>query len=394
MNKVIEQTTGDFITFQGWSAFNQRVKNLESNDFISEETLCSALGLDYTEYLSIVKKSIDYWRSSPSSSLFHTIGKNGLTLPEEGNTVFESHLMQTRFFMILSKLHLVSHRLLGKIKDENGEFVRIRGEFALTYPTKDSFKHEFVVRKSNEVMQMVYTYFLYCYLIGKKGLKVPSKIYRGIRYRDIWNNPVINQRIPKMDESLTYVEKRKIIIDTIQKYLLEEGLSGLCENNLVSFSASKSIAQYFSNKEGLIVEILTKDAEIMTSEVHDVRWDDSDYVTNKKEREYIVRVTGEKIQVNNVYISDLDYFVATNNPLAVNLFNHDDKQASYELNGVKIIAKYVWSSNTKGSVQYKNMNEDGWQYGSREFLKKFGISPVISNKNLKDIKNFRIDKIR
>lgn len=393
MNKVMEHTTGDFITFQGWSEFNKKVRNLDAKDFISEETLCLSLGLDFIQYTSIVEKSIRYWKDSPSSSLLHTLGMNGLDLPEDGDVIFDTHLMQTRFLVTLDKFRLVSERFLGKIKDEQG-FLTIRGKHALTYPAKDSVKYEFVVRKSNEVIQMIYTYFLYCRSREEKGITMPSKIYRGIRYRDIWRMPVIQQRVPKIEDSLTHLERRKVIIDTIQAYLLEEGLNGLCETNLVSFSSNKSVAKYFTDNEGIIVEILSKDVEIMTSEIHDERWNQPDFVSNKKEREYIIRVADTKVQVNRVYINDLDYLVAINNPLAVNLFSHDNLEATYELKGVNIKAKYVWSSNTTGSVRYRNMNADGWSKGSREFAREYGFSPIISNQNVEDIKNFRIDSIR
>lgn len=127
-----------------------------------------------------------------------------------------------------------------------------------------------------------------------------------------------------------------------------------------------------------------------TSEKTDPLFDQPDYVSNKKEREYIVKIpAGYKFKKEDIIIEDLDYLVAEQNPLSVQFFDHDDKYATYTLNNHEIKAKFIWnSSGTNGSVQFMIGNEF---YESRGYCKKtYGFDPLPTEENLSKLTNFEI----
>lgn len=378
----------DLIEFGNWQDFNEKLEAVQKVE--TEEKLCEQVGMDFEFYQRIIQLSINFWRESPTQSLFNGMALKGLQLPKEGELVFNNHLSQTRFLTMLCKAGITHQLNLSRVKNDDGKAVVINGTYALTFKGG----HESALgKKINDVLQAIYLYFFFCR--KKEGIKLPKKIYRGIRLSDIRNHPMFKEAkasikdINKSDRR----QQEKQIIDVIVEIIINEGLNNLYDTNLLSFTSSKTVAKYFANNEGIIVEVNTKDVEIITSELHDERFAVKDYYSNKFEREYIVRLSEEKLNVSNITISYVDYLIATNNPLAVNMFDHDDKTALYQLNGVNIKAYFVWTSNTTSAIRYCNMDEDTWGYSSKEFKDRYGFSPVISSKNLKDIKNFVI-KIR
>lgn len=379
------------ITFGDWSPFAEKLHQLHDEDFISEESLCQAMEVDYEEYSKVVRSAFYCWKDSPSKSLFHGLGVNGLKIPKIGDPIFIDYLSQTRFLLMLCNSQLgVARHCFGNIRDEHVEKVKVRGEAVLTYSKNPTFRQR-TEDNVNKVLQMLYLYFLYCRKQEEKeDFKMPKKLYRGIRFRDLVNAPVIKETLEEIWKEPYSRERLKREYDCIVQILKEQGLQVVCESLLVSFTASKAIAKYFANNNGIIVEVKPNDVEVMTSEVHDERFAERDEVSNKYEREYIVRV-GEYLPVTDVMIYDVDYYIAINSPLAVNLFDHSDKSATYVLNGVKIKAYYVWTSNTTSTILYRNLDDEGgWGLSSREFKEMYGFSPVINRRNLDDIQDFQI----
>lgn len=375
------------ITFGDWSDLKRKVEQYPL--YQTEDDFLDDVGIKRDFYNKITGFAIRGWRESTSRSLFQIIGHHGLDVPEKGKPIFKNHLEQTRFFHLLDEGRILGKFGLGHVVDENNEKVKVAGgNVALTYPQNES-RRASTEKIVNEVLQAV---FIYAFLCKQKEMKLPKKLYRGIRLSDMRNIPGLKEELSvlKYDPSTRsdyYREYVRIVCD----YINEHGLNGIAESSLLSFTASKSVASYFANKRGLVLEVEAQDVEILTSELHDERLDVMDYMSGKKEREYIVRLPKEQVEVKNIMIHDLDFFIATSDPRAVSLFNHNDKIAYYELNEVKIKAQFHWSTNTKGSIAYYNLSDNGWGYGSREFQKEYGFSPVITNKNIKEVKNFRIE---
>ena len=175
------------------------------------------------------------------------------------------------------------------------------------------------------------------------------------------------------------------------RWICERKLHQITDGNVLSFSSSQSIASYFAHKEGFLLAVDPTKVEIITSELHDTRLAGKDGTNGKNEREYIVRIpTDYDFTPANVIMYDLAYFVAEQNPLCVETFNHDDLEAEYTLNGLTIKAWYSWSSNDTGSLVFRCEEKDLYGIiGRGQFKKKFGFDPLPQKSNLPLISNFR-----
>lgn len=184
--------------------------------------------------------------------------------------------------------------------------------------------------------------------------------------------------------------KRKEAIDIIIDYIIKNGLQKIAVGKMLSFTASKPIASYFTNGEGIIISVDTSKVEIVTSEKTDPLFDQPDYVSGKKEREYIVKIpSGYKFKREDIIIEDLDYLVAEQNPLSVQFFDHDNKNADYDMDGHHIRAHFRWNSaGTNGSVYFEI---DNGYSESRSYCKKeYGFDPMPTKENLDKITNFKV----
>lgn len=381
----LKQVDKALIRFGDWTKFNDLIDGLPKEAFETEKAFCKALELDENEYNRIISRSAWNWVDSPSKSLLNGMGFNGLSRPTEGSLVFDNFISQTRFILMLINDGFMSRFAFENIKDENGKKLSVKGEFAQTL-------REGREKRFNNILQIIYAYFAFCRAKeSQKELVKPKKLYRGIRLTNAFNVPVIREMFSNNNEKFkdkNYSEVRKLRVDLLIDYIKTNGFNDICESNLVSFTSSKAIAKYFANKEGILIEVNSNDVEIMTSGIHDERFSGKDFVSGKDEKEYIVRISDKRQNANEIIIHDLDYFIETNNPLAVNLFDHDDKSATYELNGTRIKAYLVWTSNTSTSIRYKNLTADSWGYSSKEFKDRYGFSPVLSGKTIKEVKDF------
>ena len=129
-----------------------------------------------------------------------------------------------------------------------------------------------------------------------------------------------------------------------------------------------------------------KKVQIITSELTEPGFDEKDYVSNKKEREYIVKIPRNyQFKKEDFIITDLEALIGDKNPLAVSFLDHDDKKATYTLDGHEIIARFYWNNaGTKGSIVF---NVDGRYSESRQYCKKeFGFDPMPTPENISKIR--------
>jgi hypothetical protein len=385
-------TEEQFIKFGDWSDLKMKLE--QCHLFSTEDDFLDYVGMKRDFFDEIISFAVNGWRNSTSRSMFQIIGHHGLEIPQQGTKIFKSHLEQTRFFYLLDEARILSKMVLGHVVDENNDKVRVAGgNVALTYPNNE-LRRRSMDETVNQVLQVI---FIYAFLCTQKNreIKFPKKLYRGIRLSDMGKIPGLKEELSELTyEPSKRDEYHRIRTEIIKDFIERNGLNSIAESPLLSFSSSKSVASYFANKTGFVLEIEVKDVDILTSCLHDERLDVYDYMSGKHEKEFIVKPPQNRVEVRNIIVEDLDYLVAVNHPMSVNYFDHNDKMAYYELNETRIKAQYQWASNTKGSIRYYNLDDEQnyWGYGSREFKQEFGFSPVITNKNIKEIKNFRIER--
>jgi hypothetical protein len=429
------------IQYSDWTDFRNKLRESVLTGFNTIEELISLMGMNMEIYIKIKEHMILHWKDSLSKSIIHSIAELNYKIPKKDTNIFKDLKTQTRFLILTSGgynsrniygntmsvngLGLLSqYRDLEKIKNTDPKeterdqysnkdvmkrFVTVAGTTAFTVRTEEGIK------KVNNILQYIWLYIFYNHYILKKGIKekthkLPKYIYRGIR-GTMWQKAekAIGQQWKDMtkyhsDSKFKHNKAMQEKYDLLFDYILKNGIHKLTDGKFISFTASLPVAKYFSNKEGFVLRVETSKINIISSELTEELFDKEDYVSNKKEREYIVVVPKNyKFEKDDIIVTDEDYLIATNNPLSVGAFTHDTKEAYYDIlddKGVKwnVHAYYVWSSNDKGGVVYgvkKDGEEDyNWAYGRNNIKKRFGFSPLPSEDNLDKISNFRVNDDR
>jgi len=362
----------------GWSSFIAKLKTLSGNEPLPE--ILSTLDISEGLYEKTIRLAVSEWKESPSRSILHGISHMNIgQIPAAGSQIFPTLEWQTRFLLQCKNHRLISILDIGVIKKSSGEKETVKGEHALTIKRPEVL---------NNVLRCLY---LYRYLNNLKKVKLPKVLYRGIRAHDIYNHETLQPLVSaiwKADK--THEMKRKEAIDIMNGYIITRGLNKIASSGrILSFTSSMPIAKYFANGEGIILKVDPSKVEIVTSEKHDEVFDQQDYFNGKHEHEYIVRIPDDyEFSKDDIIIVDKDYFIAENNPLCVQFFDHDNIEAIYTLNGTEIKAYFSWnSSGTGGSIRF-NWDTRG------NFKKSYGFDPLPTVDNLENISNFHIKKRR
>lgn len=431
---------GDFegnIKYTDWTPFKNKLEAAIRTGFSDIYELLSLMGMDKDTYDKIKNNMIYNWKDSVSKSLLHAVSNLGNEFPQEGNYIFSDLLTQTRF-LILSSVGFSgsdvfgnSHRVdgLGLInrwndlatiantdpsktkynssigKDVMMKWVEVSGMQALTTRNEEG------VEKVNNIIKYIWLYVFYNkYLLNKglqnKTINLPKYLYRGIRVGTMYGkaNIILKDKFQEIEKLLSgehHTKRSKERMDVLINHIVNGGLPDLIDGKFLSFTASMPIAKYFANKDGFLIRVDSSKVDIITSELTDELFDKPDYVSGKKEREYIVRVPDDyKFSREDIIISDTDYLIGANSPLSVGYFDHDNKEASYDLTDEKgqvwnIKARYVWHTNTSGGILYdiKKENEEdySWSESRKKIKTEYGIDPLPTEENLSRIKNFKIN---
>lgn len=424
-----ESKFGNFkenISYTDWSEFKSKLKNAILIGFKNINDLVTLMDMDINIYNKIKHNMILNWKDSVSKSLLHSIAEIGHKIPKTGSNIFPDLKTQTQFLILSSQgyqgtnifgnfnsangLNIISkHFDLEPIKNTNkkvdSRFITFGGVNALTT------KNEEGIKKVNDILKYIWLYVFYNhYKLKKEKIKTPKYLYRGIRgvmYDKA--KKVLGKEFDELNKLANDTKMKnnktvKLRYDLVFDYILKSGIHKLTDGKFLSFSASLPIAKYFSNKEGFIIRIETEKVNIITSELTEELFDQEDFVSNKKEREYIVVIPKNyKFKKDDIIITSDDYLIADNNPLCVDTFSHDDKEAFYDLlddDGTlwHINAYYVWYTNERGGLLYTVKNDKGensnWGYNRNEIKKQFHFDPLPNEKNLNKISNFNVNTDR
>jgi hypothetical protein len=425
------------IKFTNWKSFKDKLENAINKGFSDVYELLSLMDMDKEIYDKIKNNMIYNWKDSVSKSLLHAVSNLGNEFPKEGDYIFSDLLTQTRF-LILSSSGFKNNDMFGNSHSVDGLYMlskfgdleRIKN----TDPTKTKYNstvRQYVmmkyvkvggydaytttkpecIEKVNDIIKYIWLYVFYNKYLFNKGLQnktlnLPKYLYRGIRVGNVFSkaNKLFKDKFDDIEKTYSnehHTKRSKERMDIILNHIINGGLQDFVDGKFLSFTASLPIAKYFANKDGFILRVDSSKVDIITSELTDELFDKPDYVSGKKEREYIVRIPEDyKFTKDDIIISDTDYLVGSNSPLAVEYFDHDDKEAMYDLTDEKgqvwnIKARYVWHTNTSGGILYdvkKEQDEDySWSESRKKIKQQYGIDPLPTENNLDKIKNFKIN---
>jgi hypothetical protein len=410
------------IKYTDWSDFKEKLKIAINTGFKTEEELVKLMEMNFDSYTKIRENMILNWKDSVTKSLLHTVAQIGQKIPKKGADIFKDLKQQTLFCVVASNgtttnnifgqsnsvdgLRMISRFDFDRVKNKDPKITKydkITQKYVMNpyvyfgdipaYTSTD----ENTNRKINEIVQYVWLYaFYHHYIMKKNNIKLPTYIYRGIRVSTL-NGKIIDEIVKQAKEkqqTKKHSEFCKFYIDLLIDYITKNGISKITDGKLLSFTESKDIAAYFANKEGIILRVDPKKVEIVTSPKTEEYFQQTDWVSNKKEKEYIIKVpVNYKFTKDDIEIVHGYYYLEIDSPLAVQFFDHDNKKATYTLDDINITARYVWHSNTNGSIIFDNESEEGfnsWGLSRQKFKKTFKIDPMPTKENLDRITNFKI----
>ena len=407
------------VQYTDWSGFKTKLLAAIKQGFKDEADLCKQMGLEKEQYDKIADNMILNWKDSVSKSLLHGTAEVGNKLPKKGDNIFKDTLQQTQFLILAGPglqgrnmmgddnmtkgLRIIDRFALAKIKDAKGEPKTIGGVYAMTVAPHVKEK---TLDQINEIMQYVWLYVFFHHYKVKKDPKVakkmPKYLYRGIRglfgskqtIQDLFKGLNSDSRPDGKYSKKADIDNTKARYDKVIEYIIGHGINKIADGKLLSFTAAKPIADYFANKEGMILRIDPSKVNIVSSELTEPKFAEKDYVSGKKEREYIVRIPHNyKFSKEDIEIVNAEYLMSESNPLVVAQFSHDDVAATYELGGYSIRAKWYWKNNGKGSIVFtaeKDGHDVFYSEGRVTAKKELGFDPMPTEDNLKDIKNFKL----
>jgi hypothetical protein len=369
-------------TYDDWTNFVAQCNQIQQP--VPIETACEMVGILPTFYTKVVDQSFESWRESTTTSLLH--GISGLQLgkaPKQGAQIFPDLVWQTRFLIVARQISpIFRFDTIPVIK--NGKPIMVKNERALGVRPS-------LILPINKIIRCLY---LYWWLNHVNKVKLPKRIYRGIRAHDLYNHETFAPAVAaiwKSDKS--HAMKRKEAIDILIRWICDKKLHQITDGQVLSFTASIPVAKYFSNGAGFLLAVDPKRVQIITSELHDARLQGKDYMSNMQEKEYIVRIPPNyDFQPEDIIINDKDYFVAAQNPLCVALFDHDDIEAIYKMNGISIEAWYRWKTNEQGILSFAVDGHFG--ESRRQCIQSYGFDPMPTTQNLDQITDFVVRKRR
>lgn len=421
-----ESNFGNFkenIPYTDWSDFKSKLKNAILTGFKNIDELVLLMDMDINTYNKIRNNMILHWKDSVSKSLLHSIAEIGYKIPKTGSNIFPNLKLQTQF-LILASQGYQDRNIFGNLNSANG--LNIISKFIDLEPIKNTnknvdsrfitfsginaltTKNEVGIKKVNDILKYIWLYVFYNhYKLKKEKIKIPKYLYRGIRGINYDKaKKVLGQEFEELNKLVAETKMKnnksvKLRYDLVFDYILKNGIHKLTDGKFLSFTASLPIAKYFSNKDGFIIRVESDKVNIISSELTEDLFDQEDYVSNKKEKEYIIVIPKNyKFTKDDIIITDEDYLIADNNPLCVNSFSHDDKQAFYDMiddNGIlwHINAYYIWYTNERGGILYIVKNDKGddsrWGQTRNEIKKEYHFDPLPSEKNINKISDFRAD---
>lgn len=418
LNEYVKyQEFKDALKFDDWSDFSKDLSLALEKGFTNIDELLVHMNMDKSFY-DLVKQNMIYnWQDSVSKSLLHGISGVDLEVPEKGDVIFKSPIDQTRFLIVCGPGYQSNSMFYGQSHSTQGlnrwgwpSIIDSESGRSLFGSRIDSNKnytlHTSKHAELNRILKYVWIYvFFNDYLIKSRNIKFPKMLYRGIRFYNLNKYPIFNELVKdvKRDETLGkfgYEKMTKDKMSLVLDYIVKNGISEFVDGEYLSFTSSKSAAEYFANDEGFLICIDPKKVRVVTSPLTDESFDDYNYLSKRKEMEYIVKLPENyKFKKEDIIISSEDYYIGDNSPLAVPFFGHDNKKAEYELyvpekdKKYQITAKFLWSSNTKGNVNYR-VEEIGGKHSYYEtaskIKKEFGFDPTPKESNLQYISNFKI----
>lgn len=330
---------------------------------ITDVELMERFDLDPHFFTRHVPAALRRWRESPSQSPIGILGQIEASTDAEGR-VFKDMSAQTR---AIGSLLFIDALLPGDVRSvaKDRKFIRIGGSVASTLDDDGRCRFfkamlGFVLweRRNRAKCQLGI-------------IKMPKVLFRGLRDRDIH----LPNAIPRNDAEPWNFHSCRMHLARRAR-LLETPLKTVAGTSILSFTATRSIAEYFTGDEGSVVEVEPAAFKVVSSWSLDPALANPDPVTGRQEREWIIRIQPDFVPSAAALSSrDRTYAYSTRDPMGIELLHHHT-HARYELEGRRVEASFAYNrSGVGGRVIYRI--DDEYAFDTRRTTKaKTGFDPV------------------
>jgi hypothetical protein len=369
-----------------WASFLARIPEDKDLAAMSLGDLQALLDKPSPSFESHIVQAIQAWREQPQASLLNCVSK---TLDGQcQGPIFEDLLRQTRFILKAQEAGLLFRGDTIQVRDGQGQPIRLTNDAnALTIRPEAMAKVGAIVR------------FFYLYarrnqaMIAHKQVKVPKILYRGIRYRDLIRHPYVMQAMKDLDINwgdLPHLHGRKHSLKVVNEVLTKSSLVDILHSPILSFTASRKVAEFFANGEGVVLALDTTKVpfQTITSCHHEVSMSGPDPMNGRLEQEWIIGLDRDYVvSPEALTVMDKDYLLAINSPLSVALLDHDDIKARYTMCGHAIESQYTWRTNNSGRLEFRISGDYYTRKGVRD---KYGFDPMPNSLNVGDVEDFKL----
>lgn len=347
---------------EDWHTFLTALPEDAQLQRMSDEDLAGAYNLHPDFFSQHLPAALMRWRESPSQSAIGILNFIGDQNAENGKAVFPSILDQTRTIaalIVAGALRLSQVRSLTKDKriirtaDAAASTLDEDGRLAFTQAAKGFLVWE----RRNRARAIAGV------------VKPPKLLFRGLRGRDIQIGDIESQRseIPYHSQCQIHLARRAL--------LLSAPLMDVAHSAVLSFTATRTIAEYFTGDEGFVLAIEPNNYDVVSAWCLDEHLAGADPVTGRQEREWIVRIRpGFVVDRSNLTDRDRTLAFATRDPNGIEMLYHDYR-ARYVLEGRRVEASFSYNANGRGGRIYYSV-DDGYHDTRRTMKAKTGFDPV------------------
>lgn len=361
----------------GWNGFTS---SFPSDDVLVKMTageMAEHAGLETEDFQDVINVAISRWRVNPAGSLINII--KDVEQGSAGQPMFADIKLQSQVIGAAILARVVNEREMvgvwgGEFK-ENGISRKpwvLTGDYcAMTAMGAQAAKINALGRSFRLWEERNRA------LVREGVVKLPKRLYRGIRWRDIQ----IDRK--ETGEDMDQWDRQIVMHQLIKEKMTQETLADFSRSELISFTSSKSIAEFFANREGYVVHVDPNDVSVVSAWNIDERLGGKDQLTGREEREWILRVGNYKLRPENIATHRKEVSWITRDPRGVAMMENEFVRAEYEINGKRIMCRPFWNATgTKTTLYFHHV---GGRYPNAfkraEFKKLLGFDPLPSVKD-------------
>lgn len=361
----------------GWNGYTALFPSDDILVKMSDAELAEHAGFRTEKFQDLINYSIRRWRVNPAGSLINIV--KDIEQGSEGQPMFADIKTQSQVIAgaILGKA--VNERNMtgvwgGKFKDNTDR--KERWLLTQDYCAMTALGEE--AARINALGRAFRVWEEKNRALVREGVvKIPKKLYRGLRNRDLKIDT------SGIDSDLSRYERVVRVHQLRRELMLGNSLADFSHSEILSFSANRSIAEQFANQEGFVLEIDPAELSVISAWCMDEALGGKDPVTGKDEREWIMRVGDYSLKPENIINRTEEIAWISRDVSGIEMVNSNSVRAYYKLNGTSMECNSYWNaSGTKASLFFTNHDgEFRSSFKRAEFKKLYGFDPLPSDKD-------------